>query len=292
MHQKPKLLIAVDTYYPKTDGTLRFTEEFIKKASDTFEIEIIAPNFGEKRGNLKVTLLDISKIIVSSGYQSIKISRKNLKKIKAALKRNDLIFAQGPGLLSWFAVFYSRKYKQKCIGYMHVNPWEFYKRSLTTLPSKIIYWIIKPTIKKAANSCSLILVPYQGLVNLLRSKGISSTVKVARLGIDIEKFTPVKNDQEKKNYRKKLNLPENKTVIAYVGRISKEKNVQTLLEAFKKLKEQEKVFLLMIGDGPENQTKEFKVTNNCKITGFVDNVEDYLQVSDIFVMPSLTETTS
>lgn len=31
---------------------------------------------------------------------------------------------------------------------------------------------------------------------------------------------------------------------------------------------------------------------NCRVTGFVDKVQDYLKAMDIFVMPSLTETTS
>ena len=48
----------------------------------------------------------------------------------------------------------------------------------------------------------------------------------------------------------------------------------------------------MVGDGPKKLTSRFKELHNCKITGFVNNVQDYLKASDIFVMPSLTETTS
>ena len=65
-----------------------------------------------------------------------------------------------------------------------------------------------------------------------------------------------------------------------------------LLEAFRKLEEQENILLLMVGDGTEKQVKEFKEIKNCKVTGFVPNVQDYLKAMDIFVMPSLTETTS
>jgi len=38
--------------------------------------------------------------------------------------------------------------------------------------------------------------------------------------------------------------------------------------------------------------EKLKDTPGLKITGFVDNVVPYLQAMDIFVMPSLTETTS
>ncbi len=52
------------------------------------------------------------------------------------------------------------------------------------------------------------------------------------------------------------------------------------------------MFLLIVGDGPVIQVQEFKKTKNCTVTGFVPNVQDYLKAMDIFVMPSLTETTS
>ena len=48
----------------------------------------------------------------------------------------------------------------------------------------------------------------------------------------------------------------------------------------------------MVGDGTKKQVKEFKKIKNCKVTGFVPDVHEYLKAMDIFVMPSLTETTS
>ena len=42
MNQKLKLLIVADTYYPKVDGTLKFIEEFMKRAQETFDISLPA----------------------------------------------------------------------------------------------------------------------------------------------------------------------------------------------------------------------------------------------------------
>ena len=287
---KPKLLVAVDTYYPKTDGTLRFTEEFIKRAKDSFDIQVLAPNFGKKKNDY-TTLLDISKIFTSSGYQSIKISFKNLSKIKKAVQESDLVFVQGPALISLFTVFYCKRMKKKCVSYMHINLWEFFKKFLNTIPSRILYWIVKPLSKKMLNSCSLILVPYHEMIDFLKRKGVHTQFKEARLGVDIEKFSPPKDEEEKKELKRKLHIPEDKKIIAYVGRISGEKNVHVLLDAFKKLNV-ENPFLLMIGGSSPEMSKEFRETKDCKVTGFVDNVEDYLKTADLFVMPSLTETTS
>lgn len=117
-------------------------------------------------------------------------------------------------------------------------------------------------------------------------------ITVARLGVDIDRFTPTTSTENKDQWKLKMGLDPQKKVIGYVGRISKEKNTLTFLEAFKKLPHQDKYILLIVGDGAREQRIPFEQTPNCMITGFVSNVQDYLKAMDIFVMPSLTETTS
>ena len=138
------------------------------------------------------------------------------------------------------------------------------------------------------NKCTVIIVPYHELRKHLQEEGITTEMKVARLGVDIDLFSPSKDKKKSKESLKLANL----STIGYVGRISKEKNPGILLHAFRRLKNQERLHLLMVGDGPEDQKKEFQSLKNCTITGFVNNVYDYAKAMDIFVMPSLTETTS
>jgi glycosyltransferase involved in cell wall biosynthesis len=289
MNHKPKLLIAVDTYYPKIDGTLKFVEEFVKRVKNDFDYKLLVPNYQNKKDNSKITYLKISRFIKSSGYTSVKVfSFSNLRKIKNSVKEAELVFVQGPAVLSTLTIFWSRWFKKKCVYYLHVNLWEFFKSFLVTPITKVMYKIAKPLLKISLNLCSLVLIPYQELKSEIKHRGIRTKIQVARLGVDIDKFSPVK---DKAQAKKKIGLA-GKTVIGYVGRVSNEKNVNILLEAFKKLENQSEMALLMVGDGPENQVKIFKDTNNCKVTGFVNNVQDYLKATDIFVMPSLTETTS
>ncbi len=155
--------------------------------------------------------------------------------------------------------------------------------------NKISLNFIKKFSITSYNRCTEVLVPYHGLKDQLTRSGVHTKVSVARLGVDIDRFQPTKDKQKSKI---KLGLDPNKTVIGYVGRISKEKNVQILREAFFKLSNKENVSLLMVGDGTDEQKKKFEEIPNCKITGFVRNVQDYLKAMDIFIMPSLTETTS
>ncbi len=288
MDKKPKLLLVADTYYPKVDGTLRFMEEFIKRSKEDFELSLLVPNYGKKR-HQNVTYLDVYKHIHLSGYQSIKFSFKNLKRMKKAIRETDLVFVQGPVLASYLSMYYGWRLNKRTVFYTHTLFWEIFALFLPPIVNRLFFNLVKKTSIFLYNRCDEVLVPYHELKDQLEDEGVKTKITVARLGVDIDKFSPVQDNSENK---KKLGLTKDKLVIGYVGRISKEKNAQILLEAFSKLHDQDRLFLLMVGDGPESQTEQFKKIKNCKVTGFVDNVWDYLRAMDIFVMPSFTETTS
>ncbi len=117
MNDKPKLLIVADTYYPKLDGTLIFIEEFIKRTKDDFQLSLLVPDLGQHKGR-NVTYLNVYKKIQLSGYPSIKISFSNRKKIKNEVKNSDIVFVQGPGLASYWAIHYGKKYGKKTYFYL------------------------------------------------------------------------------------------------------------------------------------------------------------------------------
>lgn len=288
--KKSRLLLVADTYYPKVDGTLKFIEEFIKRAKSHFEISLLVPDYGIKRGK-DVTYLETSKWLKISDYQSIKISRKNIKTIKDQIEKNDIIFVQGPAIASFLATYYGNRLKKKTIVYLHTLSWELFVKFFPHALKRVVFWITKKVSFALYNRCNLVIVPYPDLKRNLISAGIESRVAIGRLGVDIDKFIPVKTN--KVEWKRKLGIKENQLVIGYVGRVSREKNTDVLLTAFQKLvKKRKNLFLLIVGDGPDNQVKHFKETKNCLVTGFVPSVENHLKAMDFFVMPSLTETTS
>ena len=290
---KPKLLIVADTFYPKVDGTLRFMEEFIKRAADQFDISLMVPDFGAKShrkmaGVRSITYVSTYKRIKVSGYPSMRFSFKNIRQIKKAITEADLVFVQGPALISYLSMYFGAKYHKKTFFYTHTIAWELFEKFFPPFFNRFFFRIIKKLSILMYNKCTVIIVPYHELRKHLQEEGITTEMKVARLGVDIDLFSPSKDKKKSKESLKLANL----STIGYVGRISKEKNPGILLQAFRRLKNQERLHLLMVGDGPEDQKKEFQSLKNCTITGFVNNVYDYAKAMDIFVMPSLTETTS
>ncbi len=288
---KQKLLLVSDTYLPQVDGTVRFIEEFVKHCKNDFEITLLVPKFSGKENKLgvKAIFLPVSRLIEPlPTYPSVKLNFRNLIKIKRAVKDSDIVFAQGPALLSYFAVYYANRCKKKVVFYTHVLPWELLAKSKSSFFWRFVAKIVRKMSIYFYNKCDEVYLPYLDLENQLKSYGIKTKTHIARLGVDIERFALTKN---KETSKKKVKLNNKKIVIGYVGRISKEKNLGILLEAFKKI-EVPNITLLLVGSGADNLVTQFKETKNCVVTGFVNNVPDYLNAMDVFVMPSLTETTS
>jgi len=289
MENKLKLLLVADTYYPKVDGTMIFMEQFIERAEHKFDISLLVPNYQHRKDTKDKTFLRVSSLFKLSGYNTILPTWRNLRKIKRTIKDHDLIFIQGPALLSCLAMYYSRKYNKKVVSYVHVISWELFAKFIRKSFSGIVLKLLRKIFIKLYNRCDLVIVPYHDLKEELIDNGVSTEITVARLGVDINRFVSPK---DKALAKKSLGINPQKKVIGYVGRVSREKNIHTLVEAFRKLPNKENLFLLIVGGGNKERINEIKELQNCKVTGFVHNVEDYLQAMDIFVMPSLTETTS
>lgn len=103
-------------------------------------------------------------------------------------------------------------------------------------------------------------------------------------GIDETLYFPISNLQ-RFALCEKLNVsPDTKKVI-FCGHLTPLKNPLILAEAARFLPE---IDFLFLGDGPLKE-ELFLYGDNIKIIGRVNNVSEYLQISDCYVIPSLTE---
>lgn len=112
-------------------------------------------------------------------------------------------------------------------------------------------------------------------------------------GIEFEKYKFSNNIRQE--YRKKLGIMNDDFVIGNVGRLATEKNQEFLIDIFYEIaKEHKKAKLLIIGDGILkekllNKIKINKLENNFMLLSSRKDVDNLLQVMDVFVFPSIFE---
>lgn len=285
-----KLLITTDSFLDLKDGIARYLNEVVPRLNDKFKITIVAPQLNniydtEKYKGVKVKFIPAFKIKLA-GYKLAKPFNRLLKK---EIQDCDILWNQIFGPLGMSAVYYASKLGKPILTTAHVIEWELLKNAIL---GKVSYLFVgrsfKATIRKLYNKCDLIIAPSNSVVQTLLENKIKARKKVIPLGIDTDFFKPTEIKQE---YKKQFNI-EDYTVIGYCGRISREKSIRTLKKAFERLKKKHKIFLLIVGWGPKKNISAFKPLDDIKITGFMDDVLPYLHAMDIFVLPSLTETSS
>ena len=110
--------------------------------------------------------------------------------------------------------------------------------------------------------------------------------------IDVNKFKYNKNIRT--DFRKKEGL-EDTFVIGNVGRFTKQKNQKFLLDVLKKICEKkENTMLLLIGEGELEQelmdyAKKIEVDKKVRFIKPRNDIENYYQIMDVFVLPSFYE---
>lgn len=113
-------------------------------------------------------------------------------------------------------------------------------------------------------------------------------------GIDTEIFSPV-NSEEKKGIRQTLGLPQENMVLGCVAALRAVKNHRGLLNAFSQVAQSfGNTTLVLVGDGPlaealKHQSYTLKINGQVIFAGQRDNIEQYLNACDLFVLNSRTE---
>ena len=125
---------------------------------------------------------------------------------------------------------------------------------------------------------------------LIEEKIDPSKIKLIHNGVDLARFKEIEG---KSQLRKKLGIPDKKSII-YTGRLVYQKGIDVLIRSFSKLNGETGCQLIIIGDGPERENIARLIDNHqlSKSVILIDEVDDvvsYLNVADVFVLPSRFE---
>ena len=248
----------------------------------------------EKTVNLppNVMLLPFIHHVVPSVYDHYAIKApsilKSLKMIHDA--DPDEIIISTPGPLGFIGLLAAKLMSIKTKVIFHTD----YTAELEDLmDDNSVSDIIDAFIKGFYNLNDEILITTNQYMKILSEKGFDkSKMKFFKRGLDLGQFYCRESGRELIN--SKFNVGEG-TVLLYTGRISKDKNLELLIEVFRKLRKRHpSLKLLMIGNGPDLKRMQQK---NKNVKGLIfggyqsqEILPEIYSGCDIFVFPSLTDT--
>ena len=132
---------------------------------------------------------------------------------------------------------------------------------------------------------------------LLGDYGVEQPVFVVPSGIDLRRFRREADPWRMTVLRASMEIPADRLVLVFVGRLAEEKNVEELLQ-LRAAMGREAVTLLLVGDGPHRPALEALAAQlglmapDVVFAGQVapEQVADWYQLGDLFVSASTSET--
>ncbi|WP_417384077.1 glycosyltransferase [Gimesia sp.] len=138
---------------------------------------------------------------------------------------------------------------------------------------------------------SLLVGNSQSVVDFYEEKGVpASILRVVRNGIPIPEMTP--SETIRQELFQQLDLPADARLMAFVGRLARQKRIEDLLWTLQLLRQMnDKIILLLIGEGPERARLEqlahkYTVTPNVRFLGHRADAKQLFPLFDLFLLAS------
>lgn len=143
-------------------------------------------------------------------------------------------------------------------------------------------------------TCNIIAISASEQNQALQHKIISQKkISLILNGIDVNKY--VKSLENKAIMMNQLGISKGTKVIGMVARIAPQKDVFTFVRAAKRIVDKNNnVFFILVGDGEqrleiEQEISHLGLSDKFLITGWVDNVQDYINIFHVGVLTSRWE---
>lgn len=108
--------------------------------------------------------------------------------------------------------------------------------------------------------------------------------------IDLNRFS-----HKAKSHFKMAIAPNGERIVTHVSNFRKVKRIDLVIQVFKGIRDALPAKLILVGDGPERQKaeqlcRELQLCDDVRFLGKQEAIEEILSVSDLFLMPSETES--
>lgn len=287
-------------YSPVSGGVRRYVEQkvaYLRAHCPEDEHILIVPGAKTERlGDERARIYTIESPLVSrtSRYRALL----KLHLVEEVLEREKpcLIESGDPYQVAWKAVASGRALGIPVVGFYHSHFPEATIRSISKylgrFATDVAHEASRRYIKALYNKFERTLVPSPALAALLADWGVEN-IAHTDLGVDVEAFTPNGSDA----LRRELEIPSDRILLLYVGRLAPEKNVKTLFAAFEELHAREpgRFHLLAVGDGTRRSDLERARETTGAVSwlpycGDASELARIYRAADLFVHPGILET--
>ncbi len=244
-----KILFVINNFYITGNGlsaSARRTVEYLKKAG--YEVRILSgPNADNPQIQPDYLLKDyvfpiVNPIVVAQGYR---FAQSNLPLMEEAARWADVIHLEEPFVIEDRMLHICQKLGKPVTATYHLHP-----ENITNSLGPLRHWrglnriILRAWKRHTFDHCQYVQCPTENVLDRLRRYHINSKLELISNGIVPDKC--IREAEPPKDYEN----PDRPLRVVYIGRLSKEKDQSTLLEAMRYSKYAKRIQLHFAGLGP------------------------------------------
>lgn len=292
-----KILFISDVYFPRINGVSTSIKTFVEQIKSLgHEVHLIAPDY-------EVETLDeawIKRIPARSIYfdpEDKLMKYGEAMKLLPALRgeKYDIIHVHTPFVAHYLGLKLAAKLDIPCIETYHTFFEDYLHHYLPWVPKFLARGMARLISKQQCNAVDAIVAPSHPMLDVLRGYGVNVSAEVIPTGLQDYSF----KEADGKAFRNKYDIPLDRPMLLYVGRVAFEKNIEFLLGMAMVLSDERPDILLVVtGEGPAEASlhklaKTLNIENNVKFLGYLDRATELnacYQAADVFVFASKSET--
>jgi len=284
---EPRALLFTDTFTEANGvaGTMRRLRD--EAARGELRVTVVTTE-AERRAEPGLIAFAPEWSLPLPSYESLSLAFPSLREVlmEADSARPDVIHVATPGPLGLCGLAAARLLGIPLVGSYHT---ELGPYALHLTKDLLIAEAIDAYVHWFYRQCSIVLAPTRAIAQALGDRGYDRDVLVWGRGVDTDLFTPAKRDEQ---LRSRL-LGDGDTLLLSVGRVSEEKRIGVLLEAFDRLRAgRAGTRLAIVGDGPARERFEREAPEGVSFLGELRGAElaTVYASADVFCFPSSTDT--
>ena len=202
----------------------------------------------------------------------------------------DRIYVSTPGPVGLMGLLGAKLMNVPCTGFYHTD---FALQAKKIVEDKSASDMLESYTKWFYSLTDNIKVPTLDYINILKGRGFDpAKLSIFRRGINLTLFSPSNREQVRPPFLHGANWGQ--ITLLYVGRVSRDKGLDFLLETYGKIvEERPHTKLLIVGDGPYLQILMEKAKGlPLVVTGRIEQEQlpDLYRRADLFLFPSDTDT--
>jgi glycosyltransferase involved in cell wall biosynthesis len=298
-----RVLLISDVYFPRVNGVSTSIRTFRQDLSacgvDTL---LVVPSYdqsatSDERATDEPGILRVASSGVPKDPEDRRMRWARLNRVLASIPRGhvDLVHIHTPFVAHYAGARFARSAGVPCVATYHTFFEEYLHHYVPILPRRIGRFMARHFTRSQCADVQALIAPSDPMRDVLLEYGVSTPIHVLPTGLPADRFTP----GDGKRFRAQAQIPADRPLVTYVGRVAHEKNIEFLVKVFVEVRRTVPAAMLVIaGEGParaslRQMAARLGLERDVHFAGYLDRntaLLDCYAAANVFVFASRTET--